>query len=490
VKEKGEIMKRHRVFGHALVIAGLVFGSGSGAVPASASDGGADADPASEWWIETAVSDWNVGPHLAVATDPETGETFISYYDHVNGDLYLARTGAPGPGNCGPSDAWTCLLLDSAGDVGQYNSIAVGGEGPNAMVWISYYDATNAALKAVRGLANRPTGEFEFTVHTIDTGNSGTNLFKGKHTAVVLNPTGYAHIAYQYSNLFSHIPEAQLYARQVAPNTGNCGEGDVANDWQCDLIFNEEGVGEFAAIDIVGYEYVTIAFYDSDRGYPFVATYAGSGGNCGPSLSWLCRTVEHTTFDTGKYLSLYIEDSGAPHLAYYNETDGTLEYATFVNSGGNCGFSSASLQWEWQCDWIDDIGSSLTSMGIAIEEDNNGYPIIAYQDVPVPIGPAALKVARPYAAVDWNPNPNCGPIVDPFYSWVCEMMDDGGSTLDEADAVSIALDSGGGAVVAYRELDSYPFPAEGAIKVAREAPIVFFNGFDSGDFSYWSAVGP
>lgn len=53
---------------------------------------------------------------------------------------------------------------------------------------------------------------------------------------------------------------------------------------------------------------------------------------------------------------------------------------------------SVSLQWEWQCDEIDDMGTSLTSMGVALAEDGAGYPIIAYQDASDDLAPAALKV--------------------------------------------------------------------------------------------------
>ena len=50
----------------------------------------------------------NVGPHMDVATDPETGATFVSYYDSVNGDLYLAWDRGMGTGNCGPTRPAAC----------------------------------------------------------------------------------------------------------------------------------------------------------------------------------------------------------------------------------------------------------------------------------------------------------------------------------------------------------------------------------------------
>ncbi|MEE4273071.1 MAG: hypothetical protein V2I67_15465 [Thermoanaerobaculales bacterium] len=448
-----------------------------------------DALPVSDWPIEMAVTHVDVGLHMDVATDQITGETIISYYDEVGKDLYLALSFGPGPGNCGPNDSWHCHLLDSDGDVGQYNSVAVGGGGGWAEVWVSYYDATNAALKVVRAEYYRFTGDqFSSETRTIDSGNPATSSFKGRYTAIALSPASVPHIAYQYGNPFPNVDEAQLYAHYVGVG-GNCGEGADVGKWQCDLITNDEGVGEYAAIDYELDPRATVAYFDRDRGFPMVATYAGSGGNCGPSNTWLCRSVEHATHVTGKYLSLYTEASGVPHIAYYNETDESLEYATYVVSGGNCGFSSVSLQWEWQCDWIDDMGSSPASMGLAMGEDGAGYPVIAYQDATSMVGPATLKLARPYAATDWSGVPNCGP-QDLLYTWLCERVDEGGSDLDEASVVAMSMNPAGEALVAYRELDSYPYPTEGRIKVAMEPRVIFTDGFEFGDTGCWAVTIP
>jgi hypothetical protein len=279
------------------------------------------------------------------------------------------------------------------------------------------------------------------------------------------------HIAYQYYGDSS--AEAQLYAYWVGDGTGNCGEGSVAGDWQCDVIYNDDGVGMYASLDLDGDDDPSIAFYDADNGYPWVAQYSGSGGNCGPGNSWYCRSVHQPTLDTGTSVSLYVEDSGLAHIAYHNVTSGTLEYAEWVGSGGNCGFNSVSTQWEWQCDEIDDTGTSTFSpMGVSLAEDGAGYPIIAYQDGSDPMAPAALKVARPHAALDPNTVPNCGP-QDLFLTWYCESIDGGGAYTDEAGSVSVAVNSAGLATIAYHELDSYPYPVEGNLKVAYQRLQVF-----------------
>jgi hypothetical protein len=415
------------------------------------------------WFIDTVVSTGNIGQHVSVAIDPGSGMTFISYYDQdLGGTLNLARY-LGSSSNCGPDNVWHCQILDSLGSVGEYNSIATYPSGDGVKVIISYYDFTWGALKYIDGYAEAST--FTFDTYTIDTGNPANGYSKGMHTSVKFDSAGTPHIAYQYNSTFTN--EAQLYAYWVGDGTGNCGEGDVEGDWQCDTIFNDEGVGMYASLDIDGSDRPSIAFYDADNGYPWVASHIGSGGNCGPTNDWYCRSVHQAALDTGKYVSLVVEDSGLAHIAYYNASDETLEYATWVGSGGNCGFSSISIKYEWQCEWIDDMGTTLSPpMGISIALDTDGYPIIAYQDASDDLAPAALKLARPHVVLDPNIVPNCGP-QDLFHLWYCGFIDTGGSfDVAEAGSVSMALNPAGLATIAYHEHDSYVYPSQGKVKIA------------------------
>ena len=97
---------------------------------------------------------------------------------------------------------------------------------------------------------------------------------------------------------------------------------------------------------------------------------------------------------------MFVEPTGWPHLAYQNVTDGRLEYATFVASGGNRGFSSGSLQFEWQCDVIDDMEYSTGSNSISMAQDKFGLPMIAYM-FGVDPGPATSgwRDPSPHSAV-------------------------------------------------------------------------------------------
>jgi hypothetical protein len=434
------------------------------------------------WFIEELYSTYSVGEHVSMDINPSNGITLISFYNQEKGDLRLARYVGSG-GNCGPDDTWQCVSIDGSADVGQYNDITTysvktvpyqhGNPGnpslPELLIeeehgvnyFISYYDADNGALKYATGLCTDES--CSIAAHTIDSGNPKNNYTKGKYTSVKYDSGYVPHIAYYYEGYYTG--DALLYAHYVGDGTGNCGEGNVVGDWQCDLIQGGEGIGMYASLYIDAYDNPSIAYYDGGNGYPLVARYIGSGGNCGPSNDWYCRSVHQLNKDTGRYVSMYLDSTNKAHLAYYNETDGGLEYAVDVTDGGNCGFNGISAKFEWQCDYIDDMGTSLTQMGIDITEDKLGYPVIAYQDASDIQAPAVLRLARPHNALDPNIVPNCGP-VDLLHTWYCKLIDNAGAELNEARAVAVGINPAGLATIAYHELNSYTYPPEGYLKIA------------------------
>ena len=82
--------------------------------------------PANEPWTTEHV-DWypgsGVGTNVSIAHHPTTGIAYISYYDYLNNELWMAHEVDPGTGDCHNNDDWDCQLIDSDGDVGKYNSI-------------------------------------------------------------------------------------------------------------------------------------------------------------------------------------------------------------------------------------------------------------------------------------------------------------------------------------------------------------------------------
>jgi len=86
------------------------------------------------WSIETVDNSANVGRYNSIAIGGD-GVIHVSYYDTTNGDLKRAwKSGA----------AWSFESVDSTGDVGQFTSLAIN---PVNQPVISYYNVTNPAIK-------------------------------------------------------------------------------------------------------------------------------------------------------------------------------------------------------------------------------------------------------------------------------------------------------------------------------------------------------
>jgi hypothetical protein len=439
----------------------------------------------SEWTEITVDTTRDVGQYLDVAVVPGTGIPYVSYYEGTAKDLWLATFVGSG-GNCGPGSSWSCQVIDSTGDVGSHNSIAVRqATGTTVQVLIAYHDASNAALKYALG--NCVGVGCALTTYTIQSGSLGL-VTRGRYTSAAFSSGGWPYIAYQSATTVN-TESVRVASRNLA-GTGNCGVGDVAGDWQCDSILSGEGIGTATDIVIDGLGRPQIAFYDPNTGYPYHAIKIGSGGNCGPTNDWLCRSAFINTHDCGHSISVLAEADGTPHLAFVDQTSNDLVYASYVNSGGNCGFSSSSLQFEWQCDVIDDnIGPVGTSGRIvALAADATGAPMITYRDASDDLAPSQLRFAVPYYAAPAGAVPNCGP-EDLFYTWVCVSMDGGGSYLDEGAAVAIASTSAGTSI-AYHELDTYAYPAEGNLKLIMQLAPFFADGFETGNMNGWSSHVP
>jgi hypothetical protein len=97
-------------------------------------------------------------------------------------------------------------------------------------------------------------------------------------------------------------------------------------------------------------------------------------------------------------------------------------------------------------------------MGISMDVDQDGYPIIAYeQSIPGDFETPDLLVARPYLAFADGGFGNCGetPPGYLFTYWRCNTLDGGGQYLNEAGFVSVAVRSSNLAVIAYSEFFDY-----------------------------------
>jgi hypothetical protein len=379
-----------------------------------------------KWFFDTVDSSptYDVGQHVSIALD--SNETpYISYYEASHKILQMAKYVGSG-GNCGPDNSWACETVDHANWVGEYSSIAI--DPLDDLPKIAYFDDTDNALKLA---TNNFSG---WNITTIDDPLLGS---AGQYASLALNSTVKAGIAYY----FSQIPgdDSLRYAQYVGGGVGDCDN----TDYRCDIVDSGDRMGKYASLALDSANQPHIAYYDHENDALKYAHYDGS---------WVKQWIRAGTsgHPAGQFASLAIDvnNGDLPHIAHYDSVNGTLEYAVFVGSDGNCGISGSSI-WEWQCDEIDTMGTATHPRGISLALDKEGYPIIAYQS-----GASVLKIARPAVALDQLIG-NCGPAT-PFYTWQCDAISFG-IGIGQGDYVSLALNSEGlSAITYYGNIDNTP----------------------------------
>jgi hypothetical protein len=407
---------------------------GQAAAPTAIGGGGHPAQ--NPWLIKTieSTSGTTLGQYVSLSYHDFAEKPYISHYDATNQDLRLTYPTSSN-GNCNPASDWYCEIVDSNGDVGAYSSFDYYYTYTEQKLGIAYYDATNHALKIAIWSVSPSPG---WTISTIQQGNTLYDI--GLYPSLQFDSNGDAHISYlMLTDAITPVDDALMYASYVGSG-GNCGEGDVAGKWQCNSVESDENTGQYTSLKLAGSaETPVIACYDSSPGVVKLCV-VGSG----------CEIIDNVG---GGFPSLVIDASDHARIAYYDKTAGTLKYAKYVGTGGNCGGNA------YQCDVIDTAGADLNQVGISMVIGGSGYPIIAYQDASDEQGLPVLKTARPVAAYGMTIG-NCGPQVGLIYEWQCETIDDGtqgggGGHLSEADYVSVDVDPTGLTYIAYSEYDDY-----------------------------------
>lgn len=439
-------MKTRNLFGLILSVMLLLLAAGSGLArgpqptePSEAAAANASSAANAAWFNIEVDTPGNTGQYTSVAIDPSNGGTYISYYDATNQALRMAMNRGFASGNCGPNNDWLCQTVDSGTDFGKHSSIAI--NPASGEIGIAYYDATNGQLKYAYAAICATCSWNKITVDEpilFPTDN------KGQYTSLKYHSDGRAHIAYYFENTSG--VDALMVASYVG-SLGNCGYGTAVGQWQCDTIKTGEGVGQYASLALDGSGQPRIAYYDGNG-----LMYAYQTG-----VSWTIREILPT--NSGQYASLAVDvnNGNLPHIAHYDPTNDKLGYAVYVGSNGNCGFNSSTTKFEWQCDEIDAMQTGYHPLGVSIAEDAAGYPIIAYQSE---IGD--LNVARPAAALGLSGGGgNCGP----GSTWYCETIDRYNWFVParHGDFVSIALSPSGLATIAYY---GYITSSDGNLKVA------------------------
>ncbi len=363
----------------------------------------------------------------------------ISYYDTTHHSLIAATPIANHAGNCGTDLNWMCVPIDGGIglDAGMYSSVDIWGTSLDYWkMGFSYYDVTHRALKAAIYTCYLGACSWDkVTVSAPDVPEKSNGLY----TSFKFNSAGTPSIAYFDINT-TYMNSSLEYAYQVTSG-GDCGAGEAVGLWECKDVDFLSGEGRYASLDFSYDDQPYIAFYDAHEGDLKVA-YHSAINMC--EFGWTCPTLDGMDgSDVGYFTSLVAPQSAGDviRIAYHDKTNGKLKY-----------YAS-----DWGPVVVDDMGTSISPMGISMAMDKEGYPIIAYQQISSEFSPPELRIARPNSVYGDEEYGNCG---DPppgylFQYWRCNTLDNASQYTAEANYAALIINSRGMLAIAYSEYDSY-----------------------------------
>jgi hypothetical protein len=295
----------------------------------------------------------DVGQYTSIAIG-SGGFPVVSYYDVTNGDLKVA--GCNDPACAGGDEQITSK--DTAGDVGQYTSTAIGADG---LPVVSYYDVTNGNLKVVK--CNDATCGGAVTPTPVDAGGD-----VGQYTSIATGADGFPVIAYRA------VANSDLKVAKC--NDPACTGGDETTT----LVDTVGNVGEFASIAVGTGGLPVVSHYSSTAGDLKVARCNDPACTGGDETN---STVDATGV-VGQYSSIAIGADGLPVVSYWDVSNGDLEVVKCDDAA--CAGSGEAFT------TLDTVGTVGAYTSIAIGVD--GLPVISYRYFDA----TELKVARPPGA--------------------------------------------------------------------------------------------
>ena len=430
-----------------------------------------------------------MGLHVSIAHYKQNGRAYVSYYDATNHDLKLAYQVDPGTGNCPGNLDWKCSIVDNGGpylvqhDVGQFNSIdiitetvyltaslegEINAQPPHyhyAKIGISYYDATDGALKFAFGSCNDAT-VCDWTKTTVDDDTSdifadNIGQYSSFYFASDATPIIFYHALTNGIGTFHGFVKHAWKTPPSIPIAG-CQAG-----WTCEIV--AQSLTNRAYGTHISADGNRVVFYDPANQQLMTARSTGTAdsGTCGLNNHWDCNVID-TNGNVGEFASMVYDGVNPMQVAYYDRTNGKVKYAIGRTSGGG----TTCINGDFNCFAVDTIGVAAPSshVGISLTLDAQGKPIIAYQNFFEDMAPAKLKLARPSSVYD-QPIGNCGAVPPGylFLYWQCSVLDWGGQYQNEADYAAVSVSPAGLATVAYYEIfESAQDVYEGRLKVAQQ----------------------
>ena len=249
-----------------------------------------------------AESAGDVGQFTSIAIGSD-GNPVVAYYDVGNADLKVLHCDDP---LCQSSSSTT---VGSTGDVGQYSSIAIGADG---FPIISFYDATNTSLRIAH------CNDAACTSATTTTADNSANV--GSYTSIAIGVDNLAIASYYDTtngNLMAvHCDNTACTASttQTVHSTGDVGQ-------HTSIVIGSDGLA-------------AVSYYDVTNGDLRMA-------HCTNLLCSTATTVAvDTTDDVGTYSTITIAPDGFPRIASFRSTNSNLRFAQCLDT--TCSTTSLS----------------------------------------------------------------------------------------------------------------------------------------------------
>ncbi len=328
---------------------------GSCSAPATCGGGGqANVCGCSQkWTTEQADSVGQVGQWSSLAVDSKGGLHAV-YFDVATKDLRYARKPA--------GKVWKASTVDSSGDVGRHAAVALDSAGG---VHVVYRDQSKHALKYAR-LTSGGTWKLE-TVHKTPylSGKHGEDI--GLFPSLFVDQQDTVHVAYAY---WSKSVKYGRGRHEILYTSRKAGASTWATPQHADSTAGSNNVGSSISIvaDAKGGVFISYGRYNCN-------TYCTAASQTGqlvvlhrPAAGvWSNTLVDTSSTVVGGHSELFLDATGALHVAYRDETNGDLRYATRP-SGGTI----------WQIGKVDGAGDVGRHASVAV--DAMGAVHVAYYD--------------------------------------------------------------------------------------------------------------
>jgi hypothetical protein len=297
----------------------------------------------------------DVGLHTAIATQGQT--IHISYFDATNGALkYARKDGAK----------WHIHTVDNNGKkVGRFTSLTLVNGQPVIAYFVADDGKGQSALRIALAQSAAPSSASDWTINTAD-------------SAPVLNCLGKCDSSKKQVCVDDNNQAAcQVPTKDCSPD---CASGQVCFNKICMTQLGDDahpplppGVGLFPSIAAQTGVGIAVVYYDSNLGDLRIARSEGG--------KFVSSTLKKTG-DVGRQPSLAISTTNELHISYVNQDTGDLYY---LKLDGQLNILSELVV----DDSISQQGEDHLLADTSIALDSSGKPRIVYQDADL----LALKIA-------------------------------------------------------------------------------------------------